>query len=118
MRWCAIDRACDPERQTRRPVAPRLSTEMSAVHLSQGVGFPIRRVPTKISNGIRMTVSFVCYRNQITGELVPVSSAFYLGDPVDDGGYCPRRYGVTARPCWTRSPESTSLGLAETKLTS
>jgi hypothetical protein len=52
----------------------------------------------RIPDEIRKTVSFVCYRNQITNELVPVGSAFLVGhDPARDGASSPRVYAVTAR---------------------
>lgn len=52
----------------------------------------------KIPNEIRKAVSFLFYRNMVTGDYVPAGSAFYLGhDPMDGGRSSPRVYAVTAR---------------------
>jgi len=52
----------------------------------------------KVPNEIKKTVAFLGYVNQVTGELVPVGSVFFLGHNSKDGApFSERVYAVTAK---------------------
>ena len=52
----------------------------------------------KVPSEIKKAVAFVCYLNQVTQDLVPVGSVFFLGhDPVDGVPTSRRVYAVTAK---------------------